>query len=82
MQALNFIFIINERKNERMSLISLVVLLMLQIKSNEQPNRVEIYEKVVEVLTPQVQKLRDLLVFQVLHFELHFNFVFRIPQTP
>lgn len=35
-----------------------------QIKSNEQPNRVEIYEKVVEVLTPQVQKLRDLLVFQ------------------
>ena len=35
-----------------------------QIKSNEQPNRVEIYEKTVEVLGPQVQKLMDFMYFQ------------------
>jgi cytoplasmic FMR1 interacting protein len=34
------------------------------IKSNEQPNRVEIYEKTVEVLGPQVQKLMDFMYFQ------------------
>ena len=38
---------------------------VLQIKSNEQPNRVEIYEKTVEVLGPQVQKLMSLMYFQV-----------------
>lgn len=36
-----------------------------QIKSNEQPNRVEIYEKTVEVLSPQVQKLMNFMYFQV-----------------
>jgi len=36
-----------------------------QIKSNEQPNRVEIYEKTVEVLGPQVQKLMNFMYFQV-----------------
>lgn len=35
-----------------------------QIKSNEQPNRVEIYEKTVEVLSPQVQKLMNFMYFQ------------------
>jgi len=35
-----------------------------QIKSNEQPNRVEIYEKTVEVLSPHVQKLMDFMYFQ------------------
>ena len=39
--------------------------LFLQIKSNEQPNRVEIYEKTVEVLGPQVQKLMAFMYFQV-----------------
>ena len=37
----------------------------VQIKSNEQPNRVEIYEKTVEVLGPQVQKLMAFMYFQV-----------------
>ena len=37
----------------------------LQIKSNEQPNRVEIYEKTVAVLSPQVQKLMNFMYFQV-----------------
>jgi len=37
----------------------------VQIKSNEQPNRVEIYEKTVEVLGPQVQKLMTFMYFQV-----------------
>uniref|UniRef100_A0A915HY75 Glycine--tRNA ligase n=1 Tax=Romanomermis culicivorax TaxID=13658 RepID=A0A915HY75_ROMCU len=32
-------------------------------KSNEQPNRVEIYEKTVEVLKPEVQKLLDMMYF-------------------
>ena len=38
---------------------------MFQIKSNEQQNRVEIYEKTVEVLAPQVQQLMDFMYFQV-----------------
>ena len=35
-----------------------------QPKSNEQPNRVEIYEKTVEVLAPEVNKLLNLMYFQ------------------
>ncbi|CAH1268693.1 CYFIP1, partial [Branchiostoma lanceolatum] len=34
------------------------------IKSNEQPNRVEIYEKTVEVLEPEVTKLVNFMYFQ------------------
>jgi hypothetical protein len=34
-------------------------------QSNEQPNRVEIYEKTVEVLAPEVNKLLNLMYFQV-----------------
>lgn len=34
-----------------------------QPKSNEQPNRVEIYEKTVEVLGPEVKKLLNLMYF-------------------
>ncbi|EEC12934.1 hypothetical protein IscW_ISCW009439, partial [Ixodes scapularis] len=33
-------------------------------KSNEQPNRVEIYEKTVEVLAPEVNKLLNFMYFQ------------------
>lgn len=36
-----------------------------QPKSNEQPNRVEIYEKTVEVLGPEVNKLLNFMYFQV-----------------
>uniref|UniRef100_A0A8C0Y3I3 Cytoplasmic FMR1-interacting protein n=1 Tax=Cyprinus carpio carpio TaxID=630221 RepID=A0A8C0Y3I3_CYPCA len=35
-----------------------------QVKCNEQPNRVEIYEKTVEVLEPEVTKLMNLMYFQ------------------
>ena len=45
----------------------------VQIKSNEQPNRVEIYEKTVEVLGPQVQKLMAFMYFQVSLFTWHTN---------
>lgn len=38
---------------------------LLQPKSNEQPNRVEIYEKTVEVLAPEVNKLLNFMYFQV-----------------
>ncbi len=38
-----------------------------QVKSNEQANRVEIYEKTVEVLGPQVQLLMNFMYFQVRH---------------
>lgn len=38
-----------------------------QPKSNEQPNRVEIYEKTVEVLAPEVNKLLNFMYFQVRH---------------
>ena len=44
-----------------------------QVKSNEQPNRVEIYEKTVEVLGPQVQLLMNFMYFQV---SSHFSFTF------
>ena len=37
----------------------------LQVKCNEQPNRVEIYEKTVEVLEPEVTKLMKFMYFQV-----------------
>lgn len=36
-----------------------------QPKSNEQPNRVEIYEKTVQVLAPEVNKLLNFMYFQV-----------------
>ena len=48
----------------------LLIVVMLQVKSNEQPNRVEIYEKTVEVLGPQVQKLMNFMYFQVRNFWL------------
>lgn len=35
-----------------------------QPKSNEQPNRVDIYEKTVEVLAPEVNKLLSFMRFQ------------------
>lgn len=34
-----------------------------QVKSNEQPNRSEIYNKIVEVLDPQVSKLMEFMYF-------------------
>lgn len=37
----------------------------LQVKCNEQPNPVEIYEKTVEVLGPEVTKLMKFMYFQV-----------------
>lgn len=42
-----------------------------QPKSNEQPNRVEIYEKTVEVLGPEVNKLLSFMYFQVLFTFFH-----------
>lgn len=42
-----------------------VVLVYSQVKCNEQPNRVEIYEKTVEVLEPEVTKLMNFMYFQV-----------------
>lgn len=39
--------------------------LSFQVKCNEQPNRVEIYEKTVEVLEPEVTKLMNFMYFQV-----------------
>ena len=34
------------------------------MKSNDQPDRIEIYEKTVEVLSPHVNKLMQLMKFQ------------------
>lgn len=47
-----------------------------QPKSNEQPNRVEIYEKTVEVLAPEVNKLLNFMYFQVCkpaHFVIQYE---------
>ncbi|XP_019484451.1 PREDICTED: cytoplasmic FMR1-interacting protein 1 [Hipposideros armiger] len=41
-----------------------VILVYSQVKCNEQPNRVEIYEKTVEVLEPEVTKLMNFMYFQ------------------
>lgn len=38
---------------------------LFQIKSHDQPNRMEIYETTVEVMETQITKLRKLLHFQV-----------------
>lgn len=40
--------------------------LSYQAKSNDQPNRVEINQKVVEVLQPEVEKLYTFMRFTVL----------------
>lgn len=47
------------------ALFSSSPLLVFQVKCNEQPNRVEIYEKTVEVLEPEVTKLMNFMYFQV-----------------
>ena len=39
-----------------------------QVKSNEQANRLEIYEKTVQVLEPEVHKLMKFMHFQVRDF--------------
>ncbi|ELK16836.1 Cytoplasmic FMR1-interacting protein 2 [Pteropus alecto] len=44
--------------------------LLYQVKCNEQPNRVEIYEKTVEVLEPEVTKLMNFMYFQCLQQQL------------
>ena len=36
-----------------------------QVKSNEQANRLDIYENTVQVLEPEVQKLMSFMHFQV-----------------
>ena len=35
----------------------------MQVKSDDQPNRIEIYEKTVEVLEPEVRKLKSFMHF-------------------
>lgn len=47
-----------------------------QPKSNEQPNRVEIYEKTVEVLAPEVLKLLNFMYFQVNNIKIHNNLLY------
>lgn len=46
-----------------------------QPKSNEQPNRVEIYEKTVEVLAPEVNKLLNFMYFQVKSTALYLKYI-------
>ena len=46
-----------------------------QVKCNEQANRSEIYEKTVQVLEPEVQKLMNFMHFQVL-FTIVFFIIF------
>jgi hypothetical protein len=36
-----------------------------KVKSNDQADRIEIYEKTVEVLSPHINKLMQLMIFQV-----------------
>lgn len=54
-----------KKMEKKIFLYILYVFDILQVKSNEQPNRVEIYNKIVEVLDPQVSKLMDLMYFTV-----------------
>lgn len=46
-------------------MLTQMVFFAMQVKCNEQPNRVEIYEKTVEVLEPEVTKLMKFMYFQV-----------------
>ena len=47
-----------------------------QPKSNEQPNRVEIYEKTVKVLSDEVKKLTKFMNFQVSIFDVEIVFIY------
>lgn len=53
-----------------------------QPKSNEQPNRVEIYEKTVEVLGPEVDKLLSFMYFQESAIERFAAEIKRLCHTP
>lgn len=53
-----------------------------QPKSNEQPNRVEIYEKTVEVLGPEVDKLLAFMYFQEVAIQRLTDEVKRLCHTP
>lgn len=53
-----------------------------QPKSNEQPNRVEIYEKTVEVLGPEVDKLLGFMYFQENAIERFSAEIKRLCHTP
>lgn len=49
-----------------------------QVKSNDQADRIDIYEKTVAVLTPHINKLMQLMRFQVslspiFHTKSNFN---------
>lgn len=46
-------------------MLTQMIFFAMQVKCNEQPNRVEIYEKTVEVLEPEVTKLMKFMYFQV-----------------
>jgi len=46
-----------------------------QPRSNEQPNRVEIYERTVEVLAPEVRKLLAFMYFQVGKLIIYYLYV-------
>lgn len=39
--------------------------ILMQIRSNEQPHRMEIYQKTVEILEPYANKLKEFMYFQV-----------------
>lgn len=52
------------------------------MKCNEQPNRVEIYEKTVEVLEPEVTKLMKFMYFQVGFSCLTWSFIIWIVCEP
>ena len=53
-----------------------------QPKSNEQPNRVEIYEKTVEVLGPEVNKLLAFMYFQRAAIDRFCSEIRRLCHTP
>jgi cytoplasmic FMR1 interacting protein len=46
--------------------MNLQVFTHFKVKSNDQADRIEIYEKTVEVLSPHINKLMQLMIFQVL----------------
>ena len=53
----------NQPDDQSLRSSSLLLFILFQIKNNEQANRLEIYEKTIEVLGPEVEKAKLFLRF-------------------
>ena len=56
-------FLLSLSQQVTLSCYNVAIFFGLQVKSDDQPNRIEIYEKTVEVLEPEIRKLKGFMHF-------------------